>query len=150
MSEAKTEAAGAPATPHVLIPRPDELDVEFYQATVAAGQLCIQRCTACGNWTHPARYYCPECSSPDFAFPPVSGRATVYSWTVSYFSVEPSWKAHLPYVTVVAELEEGPRIVASARGIASDAITLGMPIRIVSEAKSPDFAVFWAEPDSQP
>ena len=149
MSEADTEAAGAPATPHVLVPRPDELDVEFYRATVAAGRLCIQRCAACGSWTHPARYYCPECSSPDFAFPPVSGRAKVYSWTVSHFSVEPSWKAHLPYVTIVAELEEGPRIVASARGIAPNDIALGMPIRIVSETKSPDFAVFWAEPDSQ-
>ena len=29
-----------PATPHVLVPRPEELDVEFYRATVASDRLC--------------------------------------------------------------------------------------------------------------
>ena len=132
--------------PEIKVPRPDELDLEFYQAVVKAGELCIQRCDACGTWTHPARYYCPKCFSGDFAFAPASGRATVYSYTVSHMSVEPAWQPFVPYVTIVAELEEGPRLVATAKSIPPDEVAIGMPIRIIAETKSPDFAIFRAEP----
>jgi uncharacterized OB-fold protein len=108
------------SSPHAMIPRPDELDLEFYRAVVKAGALRIQRCEVCGTWTHPARYYCPKCSSADFTFASTSGRVTIYSYTVSHVSAEPAWQAFLPYVTVVAELEEGPRLVGTARGILPD------------------------------
>lgn len=131
--------------PEIKFPRPDELDLEFYQAVVKAGTLHIQHCNACGTWTHPARYYCPKCSSGDYSFARASGRATVYSYTVSHMSVEPQWQALVPYVTIVAELAEGPRLVTTAKGIRPDQVALGMPVRIVTEAKSPDFAIFRAE-----
>ncbi len=133
------------ASPHTMIPRPDELDLEFYRAVAKAGALHVQRCNACGTWTHPARYYCPKCSSDEFAFAPASGRAAVYSYTVSHMSVEPAWQPFVPYVTIVAELEEGPRLIATAKNIQPDEVEIGMPIHIVTETKSPDFAIFWAE-----
>jgi uncharacterized OB-fold protein len=132
-------------SPHVLVPKPDELDLEFYQAVAKAGALHVQRCDACGTWTHPPRYYCPKCSSGDFSFAAASGRATVYSYTVSHMSVEPTWQAAVPYVTIVAELQEGPRIIATAKNLRPDEVTIGMQIRIVTETKSPDFAIFRAE-----
>lgn len=134
------------SSPHTMIPRPDELDAEFYKATVKAGALCVQRCQDCGTWTHPARYYCPGCTSATMAFEKVSGRATIHSYTVSHYTVDPAWKPFVPYVTIVAELEEGPRVVASAKGIPPDRVVIGAPIRIVTENKSPEFAIFWAEP----
>jgi len=133
--------------PQAFVPQPEELDLEFYKATVAAEALCVQRCSACGTWTHPARYYCPSCASPDFSFEKVSGRATVYSYTVSHYTTEAAWKSLVPYVTVVAELDEGPRIVAAACGIAPDGIAIGQRLRILTENKSTEFAFFWAEPD---
>jgi uncharacterized OB-fold protein len=136
------------ASPHVMIPKPDELDLDFYQAVAKAGALCLQRCSECGSFTHPPRYYCPKCSSGAFSFAPVSGRGTVYSYTVSHMSVEPAWQPHLPFVTLVVELEEGPRIVASARNLAVQEVRLGMPVRLTTERKSDDFAIFWAEPAS--
>ena len=87
--------------PEIKVPRPDELDAEFYQAVVKAGALSLQRCDECGTWTHPARYYCPNCSSGKYSFVPASGRATVYSYTVSHMSVEPAWQALVPYVTIL-------------------------------------------------
>lgn len=129
-----------------MTPKPDELDLAFFQAITKDGVLRVQQCTACGTWTHPARYYCPQCSSADLTFAAPSGDATVYSWTVSHFSVEPAWQAYLPYVTIVAELAEGPRLVATAKDISPGEIAIGMPIRVVPEIKSPDFAIFWAVP----
>ncbi len=131
--------------PHVMIPKPDELDLDLYQAIVKAGSLCLQHCDACGSFTHPPRYYCPRCSSGAFTFSPVSGKGKVYSYTVSHMSVEPAWQAHLPYVTLVVELDEGPRVVASARDLKPEDVRIGMPVRVVTEAKSDGFAIFWAE-----
>jgi uncharacterized OB-fold protein len=135
------------SAPQAVIPKPDELNLDFYKATVAAGALCIQHCKECGTWTHPARYFCPNCTSPEYSFDKTSGRATVHSYTVSHFSVEPVWKAQVPYVTIVAELEEGPRIVAGSRLIGPDEVKIGLPLRIVTEKKSDEFAFFWADPD---
>ena len=128
----------------IKTPQSDDLDLKFYQATAAAGNLCIQQCDECGQWTHPARYYCPACASERFSFRPVSGRATVYSYTVSHFSVESTWKNLVPYVTIVAELAEGPRVIARTSSIAPDAIAIGMPLAIDVEVISPDFSFVWA------
>jgi uncharacterized OB-fold protein len=132
------------------IPKPDDLDLEFYKAIVAAGALCMQHCCDCGAWTHPARYFCPSCTSPNFSFDPVSGRATVHSYTVSHYTAEAAWKELVPYVTIVAELAEGPRVVAAARDISPQAVEIGQPIRITIETKTPEFAFFWAEPAEEP
>jgi uncharacterized OB-fold protein len=129
-----------------VVPQPEELDREFYKATVAAGALCVQHCSQCGRWTHPARYYCPNCSSDKFSFDKVSGSAHVYSYTVSHASAEQAWKDLVPYITIVAELAEGPRIVAAANGFTPDTVAIGRPLRIVTESKADDFAFFWAQP----
>ena len=133
-------------TPHVFVPKPDELDLEFYQAIVSANRLCLQRCSDCATYTHPPRYFCPRCSCAKFSFEPVSGAGTVYSYTVSHVSAEPAWQPFLPYLTIVVELAEGPRIIATARGIRSEDVQIGMPVRVAVEKKSDEFAIFWAEP----
>jgi uncharacterized OB-fold protein len=127
------------------VPQPEELDREFYRATVAAGALCVQHCKRCNEWTHPPRYYCPNCSSGEFSFDKVGGGARVYSYTISHVSAESAWKDLVPYITIVAELEEGPRIVAAADGFKPDTVAIGQHLKIVTESKSEDFAFFWAQ-----
>jgi uncharacterized OB-fold protein len=61
-------------------------------------------------------------------------------------SVEPAWQPHVPYLTLVVELQEGPRVVATARKLSPDTVRLGQPVRVVTEPKGNDFAIFWAEP----
>jgi uncharacterized protein len=129
----------------IKTPQPDDLDLKFYQATAEAGALCIQQCDECGQRTHPARYYCPVCSSDKFSFKPVSSRATVHSYTVSHFSVESAWKDKVPYVTIVAELSEGPRVVARTTSIAPSSVTIGMPIILRVELVTPEFSYVWAD-----
>jgi uncharacterized OB-fold protein len=125
--------------------QPDDLDLAFYQATAEAGTLCLQHCEDCGTWTHPARYYCPTCSSENFAFRPVSGEAEVHSHTVSHFSVESAWRDRVPYVSIVAETKEGPRVVART-DMAPDAARIGTPIWLRTEVIDAEFSYVWAEP----
>jgi uncharacterized OB-fold protein len=129
-----------------VVPQPQELHREFYRATVEAAALCIQRCKQCSTWTHPARYYCPQCSSGEFSFERVSGKATVYSYTISHMSAESAWKDRVPYLSIVAELAEGPRIVAAADGLDLKSIAIGQAVRIVTENRTEDFAFFLAQP----
>lgn len=126
-------------------PRPDELAQEFYRAALAAGGLCVQTCSSCGQTSHPPRMYCPRCSSGEWSFQPASGRGTVYSFTVSHYSVEPYWKERLPYTTIVVELEEGPRVVAAGQGW-DEGVQLGAAVDVSVEALSEDFAFLWATP----
>jgi uncharacterized OB-fold protein len=125
--------------------QPDDLDLAFFQATADAGELCLQHCEDCGQWTHPARYYCPKCSSENFRFRPVNGAAEVHSFTVSHFSVESAWKDRLPYVTIVAEVAEGPRLVART-DMKPDEVAIGTAIRVRAEVIDPEFSFIWAEP----
>jgi uncharacterized OB-fold protein len=75
----------------------------------------------------------------------VSGDARVYSYTVSHATAESAWKDLVPYITIVAELTEGPRIVAAADGFKPGAVAIGQRLRIVTENKTEDFAFFWAQ-----
>ncbi|MBA2935274.1 OB-fold domain-containing protein [Sphingomonas sp. CGMCC 1.13654] len=124
--------------------QPDDLDLAFFEATAGAGQLCLQHCGDCGRWTHPARYYCPHCASENYSFDPVSGKAEVHSFTVSHFSVESAWKDRVPYVTIVAETAEGPRLVARTDLKPGD-VSIGQPILLRAEVVDPEFSYVWAE-----
>ncbi|MGE0232599.1 MAG: Zn-ribbon domain-containing OB-fold protein [Flavobacteriaceae bacterium] len=127
----------------IKLPQPDDLDAVFYETVAKTGKLCIQHCGDCGTWTHPARYYCPECASENLAFEAVSGEATAHSFTVSHFTVEPAWKDLVPYVTIVAELKEGPRVIARTK-MGADDISIDMPIKLDVEVLAPEFSYVWA------
>jgi uncharacterized protein len=123
--------------------QPDDLDLAFYNATAEAGRLCLQHCQDCGNWTHPARYYCPKCSSANYAFDPVSGEAQIHSYTISHFSIEPAWKDLVPYAALVAETVEGPRVVARTE-MSREEVRIGVPIRLAVEVMDSEFSYVWA------
>jgi uncharacterized OB-fold protein len=128
--------------------QPDDLDLKFYNAISEAHQLCLQHCDDCGAWTHPPRYYCPHCSSQNFSFRPVSGKAEVHSWTVSHFSVESAWKDQVPYVSIVAETEEGPRLVARTE-LSAEGVQIGLPVQLSVEVIDAEFSYFWAKAASK-
>lgn len=130
-----------------VIPRPDELHADLYRRIVETGQVHVQHCTACGQYAHPPRYYCSRCFSPALEFAPVSGQGTVYSHTVSHMSAEPAWKQEVPYVTVVVELDEGPRLVGSGRLDDPSSIRIGQRAQIKAERRTDDFAFLTVEVD---
>lgn len=134
------------STSEKSIPKPTELDLEFFQSITAAGHLHLQRCADCHTYSHPPRYYCPRCFSGHYEFAAVSGGGFVYSYTVSHYSVEAAWKDEVPYVTIVVELDEGPRLVGSGRGFDPGAIEIGSRVNVTPEKVTDDFAYFWVDP----
>jgi uncharacterized OB-fold protein len=128
------------------VPKPEGINLEFHRPAVETGMLHVQRCTSCGAWRHPPRWYCPSCHSEDWAFEPVSGRGHIYSMAINHFTVDPGWADEVPFVTAVVELEEGPRIVGAVRGIEPDRIDLGLAVVVTPEARGEDFAFLWVDP----
>ena len=126
-------------------PKPEWLNLEWHRATIAAGSLCIQRCATCGRWRHPPRRRCPACWSADAGFEPVAGRGTVLSFAVSHRSLDPGWQDRTPYVTLVVELVEGPRVLA-ATTLAAHEVAVGDEVVVTAVAQGPDFALVRADP----
>ncbi|HVM94890.1 MAG TPA: zinc ribbon domain-containing protein, partial [Candidatus Acidoferrales bacterium] len=72
------EAHSAKATP---TPVPNFDNAGFWEAC-RKHELRIQRCSACGTLRHHPRPMCPACNSVDYDWQLVSGRATLYSFTI--------------------------------------------------------------------
>jgi uncharacterized OB-fold protein len=72
----------------------------------ADGVLRIIRCGNCGRYQHPPLPVCPACHGADMSWQPVSGRGSVWSWTVSRYQWTPSMPP--PYVVAEVELAEQP------------------------------------------
>ena len=115
---------------------------EFY-AFLARGELRLQRCGACGEWRHPPRYRCAACGATDVSWEPASGRGRVFTWTVTHRPVDPAFTP--PYAIVVAELDEGPRLVGNWRG-ELDELALDAPIIVEIEPASDAAGFLWFRP----
>jgi uncharacterized OB-fold protein len=72
---------------------------------------------------------CPGCLSADSEWVPVSGRGTVHSWVTYTTSPHPAFTS--PHTVILVELDEGPRLVSMAEGIAAEELEVGMPVDVV-------------------
>lgn len=117
--------SGTPAPPQWPTPLMNS-DTAFFWEGGEAGELRVQRCTACGTLRHPPGPCCPSCLSFDWDFAVASGRGTVVSFVVCHYPPIPRFDP--PYVVVLVELEEGTRVVGNMRGATSDDVEIGMPV----------------------
>jgi uncharacterized protein len=85
----------------------DDLDVEntAYFRYCAAGDFRLQRCTACGLLRYPPGTACPWCSASDFDWSPVEGRGEVHSYGEVHQAIQPTFRAHTPYLVLLVELD---------------------------------------------
>jgi uncharacterized OB-fold protein len=116
------------------VPVPDETTA-FYWEAARNGRLEIQRCAQCRSWRYPPTIACPNCQSEELVPTPVSGRGSVYSFTVVRQAFDPAYAAELPYVVALVELEEdaGVRILTNIVHAEPSTITVGMPVEVTFE-----------------
>lgn len=121
-------------------PRPNvTLDTVFFFEGAAQGKLLIQGCQGCGNLHHPPTAACRDCGSLDLAPVEMSGRGTLFTYTVVHAPVSPPFVA--PYPVILVELEEGPRVVSELHGVACEDIRIGMELEVDFIDLSPDFGL---------
>jgi uncharacterized OB-fold protein len=119
-------------TPQKPLPVADPVTAPYWQSAKEHA-LQIQRCNACGQHLFYPRGICPHCFSTDLAWQPVSGKGTVYGFTIVYRHPNPAFAADIPYVVATIELDEGVRLLSNLVGVEAspDAVKVGMPVEVV-------------------
>ena len=109
-------------------PVPDAETAPFWDA-VAAGRLDVQRCQSCRRHVFYPRSLCPHCGGVDLKWVTVSGRGTVYSFTVVH-RAPAEFQAEAPYVVALVELEEGVRMLTRLIDVEPAAVHVAMPVEV--------------------
>jgi len=124
-----------------------EPETEGFWKACRAGRLEIVRCRTCGWYVHPPKPRCPKCLGADVGFEPVSGRATLVSYTVNHQPWIPGMT--VPYVIGLVELVEqgGLRLTTNVVGCAPEGVKIGMPLRVTFDPVSDEIALPLFEPD---
>jgi uncharacterized OB-fold protein len=112
-----------------LIPPTTELTGPYWEAA-RRNELVIQHCEACGLRPFPPRARCPECGAGDLSWQKVSGRGTVYTYTVAHRPPHPVFADQCPLVISVVQLDEGPRLMTNITGCDPEDVTVGMAVQV--------------------
>jgi uncharacterized OB-fold protein len=131
MAGPHTSRPGAQPAPKPL-PVVNDENRPFW-AGAARGQLCMQRCLACGHIRFPIQALCPRCIGGDFEWATLSGRAEVLAKVVYHRAFHPSYAADVPYNLVLVQLAEGPRMYGNVVGEDRDEVTVGDLVDAVFE-----------------
>lgn len=111
------------------LPTPSELTAGFWQAA-AERRLVVQRCDGCGQLRHYPQPMCPNCHSTDWQWSEMSGRGTVYTFTVAHQAFHPAWARSVPYVVATVELDEGVRMVTDLPTEDVDDVAIGRAVEV--------------------
>ena len=125
------EAEQIPMRPLPLV---DDASEGFW-AAAREGRLAIQRCTACNRFNHAPSLACPSCGSFDLAYTDISGRGTLFSWTVIKEPPAPGFQGRVPLIVGIVELAEQPHLllVANLLGLGEADLKLGLPLQVTFE-----------------
>jgi len=116
------------------LPVRDELN-RYYWDGAQAQQLVIMRCSHCDRYVHPPRELCPGCHGDEFEPTAMSGRGTLYSWSVMHSGGNPGFEEKIPYAVLVVELEEQPRLITIGNLVGADPseLAIGAPLEVCFE-----------------
>ena len=115
-----------------ILPAPNSL-TQFFWDGVKRRQLLIQRCDDCGFYVHWPRPLCKRCLSFSLSPNQVSGRGTLYTYTVTVQPFHPWFADRVPYVLASVELEEqkGLKFVSNLIDCPEEEIEVGMALETV-------------------
>jgi uncharacterized OB-fold protein len=108
-------------------------DSAVFWNAAAEQRLVAQRCGGCGRLRHPPRPMCPHCSSLEIEVVPLSGRGTLYSYSVLHHPQHPAFD--YPVLAALVDLDEGVRLVSSLTGVEPADVHIGMALEVDFEAR---------------
>ena len=132
------------SAPSRLVPLLDDDNREFWTSG-ESGSLRLPFCVSCDRWIFPPVRRCPTCSS-DAGYRPLSGKGSVFSFTVNHHPFNP--EVTVPYVIAIVELAEQEllRFTTNVVNCRPEAVTIGLPVRVLFEPQG-EFFVPLFEPD---
>jgi uncharacterized OB-fold protein len=125
-----------PEVPARMLPKLDDHNRAFWTGG-AEGQLLLAWCHRCAMWISPPAADCPDCGG-ELDARPVSGRGTVFTYTVNHQPFNPA--VPLPYVIAIVELDEQPdlRIATNIVDCEPNCVYVGLPVQVRFERHDVD------------
>jgi uncharacterized OB-fold protein len=119
------------------LPNTDERETSEFWQGCQCRELAIQCCSNCGTFRHPPVPLCHACHSFDYHWHKVSGKGSVYSYTICHHPAHPALKDHPPYNVVAVELSDAGnvRLIGNILDVPIDAVQVGMPVELVWEER---------------
>lgn len=94
---------------------------------LAAGELRVPRCEACGQLFFYPRPICPRCWSEEVGWLAAGGGGTVYAVTTVHVPFDPSLE--VPYAVAIVDLDEGVRMPGRLAPAAAE-VAVGDRVRV--------------------
>jgi uncharacterized protein len=104
----------------------------FWDAA-ADHRLVAPRCAECGRFRMPPTPFCPGCHSQVLEWPTLSGRGTIYSYTVVTRAIVPGTEDSIPYVPAVISLDgaDETRLISNVVDVPIDCVHVGDAVSVV-------------------
>ncbi len=119
----------------------------FWEA-LTRHEVQIQQCSDCGAWVYYPRAFCPKCLSPELEWKQISGKGTLYSFTIARRPTAPFWADEVPQRIVVVELDEGPRLTSTLCNVDLGDIRVGMRLQpVFDDISDKDVTLLRYEPE---
>ena len=111
----------------IPLPQPTVVSAPFWDGC-RRHELLVQKCADCEGLTFPPLRACRSCFSPNIDWVRLSGRGTVYTYTVIWRPESPAFQP--PYVAAIIDLEEGCQMMTNIVECDSTEVDVGMPVEV--------------------
>lgn len=122
------------------IPVPNSETRPYWEGT-RRHTLLLQTCDSCGHAQLYPRMLCTRCKAEALSWKPSSGKGVVYSYTIIRRAPSKAFKADVPYVLALVQLEEGVRLMTNIVGCAPEAVRIDLPVKVVYDDVTPEFTL---------
>ena len=122
------------------LPVPDE-DTQPFWDYCKAGELRVQRCTSCNSLRFPVRPMCPTCASFEHEWQPLSGKGSIYSYTITHQVLHPALEGKTPHLAILVQLDEGIVMTSNLDDPSDISVEIGQPVEVVFDKGTDDFAL---------
>jgi uncharacterized OB-fold protein len=101
-------------------------------------RLTAPRCGHCGRFRMPPTPFCPHCRSQEIEWPTLSGRGTIFSFTIVARAIVPAMEGSIPYVPALIDLDDAPgaRLTTAIVDVPVDDIRIDAPVSVVFVERS--------------
>jgi uncharacterized OB-fold protein len=101
----------------------------FWQACDREVYL-VQRCRACGQTQYHYRGFCAHCWSDQIEDLPIEGGGKIWSYSVVAKNRSPAFDGWGTYVTVLVEVPEGVKLIATLANCDPQTVKIGMRVKV--------------------
>lgn len=110
-------------------------DSQVFWDAMQQEKLLLQECGDCGALDFMPRHMCAVCWSPNRKWREASGEGTVHSFSIVRRASSPAFAPRTPYVVVLIDLAEGPRMPSALVGDGALSVAIGDPVKMTFEER---------------